>query len=73
MVVGLDCCLLVGVLDDRGKHLEAEGEEALVLGLVDALDAEAEQAFCVGVLEIDAERDGVRAGDREHLIATGFR
>ena len=46
---------------DGREDLEAEGEEALVLSLVDAFDAEAKQAFSVCVLEVDAERDGVGA------------
>ncbi len=57
---------------DGREDLEAEGEEALVLSLVDAFDAKAKQAFSVCVLEVDAERDGVGAGHGEHLVAIGL-
>src|SRR6266511_528249 len=65
--------VLAGIGDDGRKHLEAKDEVSFVgLGIA-AFDREPEHALGVRVLEVDAERDRVRSGDREDLIPIHLR
>jgi hypothetical protein len=72
MIERLDRRLLVRVSHDRVKHLEPEDEEFLLFGGVAALHGKPEEAARIGAVEVDAERNGVRSTDREHLIAAGL-
>ena len=69
VVEGRDGGLGHGVRQHAGEGLHAVDEVPFVLGRVDALDGEAEQAGRIGLAKIDGEGDRVDPADRKDAVA----